>query len=295
MATEAKKATKIALSKDATRHDLMRAAVDVGIAQMRGNLRAARRGDDPEAIHQLRVGVRRMRVALRLFRKQLSEETQQKLGEDLRWIFRSLGAARDYDVLLGELDAITPEAKERDAVRAGLSRVRSAALRKARRDLKSARFDALVRSLRRLSIALAADERPSPRARKWSKKRMQKRLDAVLAGRGALDGHDPEALHELRKDLKKLRYAADIVGTLFPGKRTKRYLKRLSTLQDVLGPINDAAVGSGMLMETSGALSPEPARVAREAAQLLDQRGASARGELIDTFDEFADKKPFWK
>lgn len=276
----------------------MREAFDDAIAQVRGNAPLVRQGEEPEAIHQLRVGVRRVRVSLRLFKRVIGEEERARLEPELRWIFQSLGGVRDYDVLLEQVDVLLPDAAPlaRKRLHGALHRARAKAARTLQRELASARFRALVRALRRLSIALAANEEKSPRARKWSKKRLAKRLAAVCARRDALDGRDPEALHALRKDLKKLRYTADLVGSLWPGKRTKRYLRCLSQLQDVLGPINDAAVGTRLLAEAARTTRDAGAgRLATDAQAALSARSAASLAELAPVFEDFAQKRPFWR
>jgi adenylate cyclase len=61
--------------------------------------------DDPEYIHQMRVAVRRLRAAVRLFGPYLPEHCAEKLLPDLHELMGVLGAARDYDVLLAEIAA----------------------------------------------------------------------------------------------------------------------------------------------------------------------------------------------
>jgi len=60
-------------------------------------------------------------------------------------------------------------------------------------------------------------------------------------------------LHELRKELKKLRYAVEFLGPLYPDRKLKPFLKRLKKLQDVFGDMNDAAMVKTELLD--GAMS----------------------------------------
>ena len=89
---------------------------------------------------------------------------------------------------------------------------------------------------------------------------------------------DAEALHELRKELKKLRYAADMLASIYPRKRVSAYLKALKALQDGFGSLNDAAMAEDTL---TGAGAPAPAgervplsRIATVAAM---EEGAAGR------------------
>ena len=59
-----------------------------------------------------------------------------------------------------------------------------------------------------------------------------------------------EQRHELRKELKKLRYAAEFFSSLYPAKRVDRFLKRLKKLQTVFGDLNDAVTVKAMLGDT---------------------------------------------
>lgn len=68
------------------------------------------------------------------------------------------------------------------------------------------------------------------------------------AGRG-IEELPVEALHELRKDCKKLRYTADFFASLFPARPARRYVKRLAALQEALGRLNDGAAVSALLAQ----------------------------------------------
>ncbi|HEX9343841.1 MAG TPA: CHAD domain-containing protein, partial [Actinomycetota bacterium] len=67
------------------------------------NEAGVRLGDDPEAVHQARVGIRRLRSTLRTFRSVLDREWSGALRAELAWIADLLGAVRDADVLLERL------------------------------------------------------------------------------------------------------------------------------------------------------------------------------------------------
>jgi len=62
----------------------------------------------------------------------------------------------------------------------------------------------------------------------------------------------PDALHELRKDAKRLRYAAEFFAPLFPVKPTRRFLERLVDLQEALGAVNDSHVAAALMARLGG-------------------------------------------
>ena len=67
------------------------------------NVAAAIDGRDPEGIHQTRVGLRRLRSALSLFKKQIPPGQRSALNTEAKWLFGELGPVRDLDVFIGSL------------------------------------------------------------------------------------------------------------------------------------------------------------------------------------------------
>jgi CHAD domain-containing protein len=294
---------------------------------MRRNTRGARVGEQPEFVHQLRVGARRARVILKLFgkfidsalagqRARLDPVRTKALERDLRWVFRTLGEQRDRDVLLERLSVHASEV-DVEPLQRELTRQRDRAARAVVRALASKRYQHVLRGLDSVLRALRTEQR-SPRARKWAKKRMNKRLRGVLALREAVSGADDHARHELRKELKKLRYTAELVRGLYRQKRAKRYLATLGELQDALGALNDVATGTRLLDGATERLASTPrARVAgaasarKAAARASDGAAAKPARELVQhaleqvaldelehlqpNFHAFEALEPFWK
>lgn len=294
------------MSRDASVRELARASLHSALTQMRSNTQGARQGKRTEYVHQLRVGARRARVIVKLFAELIEPAEERALERDLRWIFRTLGELRDRDVLLERLRQYVG-ASEQDPLQIELTRQRERAARAVTRALASKRYQGTTRALGQLQRVFtrsvdatrageaAARRDDSLPARKWAKKRMKKRLRAVLALRAAVRGHDDEARHQLRKELKKLRYTAELVRTLWPAKRAKRYLDGLSDLQDALGALNDVATGARLL---DGAAQRLGKAGSVERAAVLDELERLARRELEllePAFDEFVRSKPFWK
>jgi CHAD domain-containing protein len=101
---------------------------------------------------------------------------------------------------------------------------------------------------------------------------------------------DDAARHELRKDAKKLRYAAEFFAPLYPGKRCRAYRKALARLQDVLGRLNDAAVAATLARELAG-----PEVVAAAAFDgWTGAQTAMLAPELAAAWQAFTRAKPFW-
>lgn len=208
------------------------------LEQIELNARGVLVSDDPEYLHQLRVGLRRLRAALRAFREVLPSKATNKLKRPLRKLSPTLGAARDWDVLVARLEAQGASPK---LLRKAHAR-RAAAQRLARRALVSKRFAGIGPALRSLK---AVD----------SGARLAQFAAAALDGahrklirqaRGA-DWSAASARHALRIRVKRLRYSCEFFAPAFPARRVTPYLTALKALQDILGALNDIAVGRRLL------------------------------------------------
>lgn len=115
-------------------------------------------------------------------------------------------------------------------------------------------------------------------------------------GRAIEPSSPGEALHELRKDAKKLRYLLECFGSLFaPGAR-KAFVRRLKALQDNLGEHQDAEVHVAQLREISRHLQAAPGVGADtlaaidQLAQHMEIRREAARADFTDRFADYDTK-----
>ncbi|WP_128980450.1 CYTH and CHAD domain-containing protein [Streptomyces roseicoloratus] len=218
------------------------------------------RRDLPDAVHRMRVASRRLRSALKTYRKVLDRTVTDPLGDELKWLAGELGRARDLEVLEARLhaalDALPPE-QTIGPVRARLRTWRAARDREARRHVLDAldsdrhlallgRLDALLADPPLLPGAKKKAAEVLPKAIRRDHRRLSHRIDRALA----LDpGHERDlALHEARKAAKRARYAGDAaVPTL--GKPARRYAKRVKAVQTCLGEHQDAVVARGALLD----------------------------------------------
>ncbi|SHK81698.1 Inorganic triphosphatase YgiF, contains CYTH and CHAD domains [Bradyrhizobium lablabi] len=223
------------------------------------NQTAVRHGD-PEGIHQMRVGLRRLRAALSLFKQMLQGSDFRKLKGELVWLTEQLGPARDYDVLVSNtlvpLRSSHRDAQEFAALESELDHQREAALAAAKAAVESQRFrgllldtalrlfdgdwhnnpDALETSLRKQPIEGVAKQELTRRMRKIAKRARDLRT------------MDPRRRHKVRIAVKKLRYAREFFQSLMPddhGRRASRKIDHaLKDLQSALGCLNDMTVHS---------------------------------------------------
>ncbi len=247
------KARPVVVEDGASLEALLAAVVESGLAQLVANEPAAALGIDPEGVHQMRVGARRLRSALAFFGSVLPERQHGWLRDELRWLTGELGPVRDLDVftieLLDPLAALRPHDAGLARLRAAAQDARGEAQRRAVAALESPRWPRLVLETgawiaRRAWREQPLDEHsaklflPAPLFVAPLLERRHKR--ARRLGRHLAEASTEER-HRLRIRLKKLRYAAEFTACLHPGKQAERNARRLAQLQDALGHLNDVA------------------------------------------------------
>jgi CHAD domain-containing protein len=199
-----------------------------------------RRGDDPEAVHDMRVAVRRLRSTLRTVRPLLDRAWTDRMRRDLAWVGDSLGRVRDLDVLLARLEEEANRLDGGDAVvAAALLRPLAARRGDARAqlvgELASPDFEALVQELRRAS-ATPPLVREDVSVEELAAKEFHR-----LRKRGAISpGLSNAGLHKRRIRIKRARYAAELVAS--PRSKLRKFIRAAKTAQDTLGEHHDAVV-----------------------------------------------------
>lgn len=213
---------------------------------------AVRRGL-PDSVHRMRVATRRLRSALRTYRRVLDREATRPLGTELKWLAAELGVDRDQEVLdarlRARLDAL-PRTLVLGPVRARLrlwsAGGRSGSHRRTAAVLDSERYLTLLRALERLladppllPAAAAAPGKELARAVHKDHKRLAGRIAHALE---LPPGPDRDAaLHRARKAAKRARYAAEAARPAL-GKPAKRSAKRVKAVQSLLGDHQDGVV-----------------------------------------------------
>ncbi|MCR6632464.1 MAG: CHAD domain-containing protein [Magnetospirillum sp.] len=254
------KARPVELSADMPLAEAFRAVARNCLHHLLANERALLAHGDGEAVHQMRVALRRLRSALKVFRPLVDGPQLNALKEEVRWLLDLLGPARDAEVFLAEI--IDPVVKGLPD-RTGLSTLRDHWRAERQADLEAARQAVENRRFTLLLLDLGA----WVEAGDWSS-------DAALPGfahrndalgpfaRGVLDrlarklhkaggrhlaALAPPDLHQVRIHGKRLRYAGEFFAPLHAKSEAKAYLGALADLQDRLGEINDIAVAGPRL------------------------------------------------
>ncbi len=253
------KATPLALKRKMNAEQAFQAIARNCLAQIQANEAGVDKFHDVECLHQMRVGLRRLRSALSMYRDVL--QLPEELANDLEWLLSQLGPARDWDVLAG---STLPKMSEGSAHAPQLVALTMAAHNRthelhdiAAAAIASERYQKLMVALTEWVGRRGWRAAMSRKARTQLKTKVRKFADTVLEqdqkrllNRGSqLKTATPEARHRVRIAAKKTRYAAEFFGSLFKDKQVKPYVKALTHLQDELGRMNDASVADGLLDE----------------------------------------------
>jgi CHAD domain-containing protein len=267
-----------ALPRKPSAEDLLRQAIGAAVDRVMRHDPGVRIGDDPEDVHQARVGTRRLRSDLRTFAPLLDPAWVASLRAELQWLGGALGAVRDADVLIERLRrqaAALPEpdtgalaplfrrlAKDRDHARAALVEA-----------MDGPRYVALLDRLvdaaahpqcRKAAAAAAAGAVPTLVAAPW--RNLRKAVSALPASPADAD------LHRVRILAKRARYAAEAAAPLV-GDDATALARALAGVQEVLGDHQDAMVAEAWLR---AAVEGAGAAVSLAAGELIAVQLAAA-------------------
>jgi len=232
----------------------------------------ARGGDPSEAVHEARKGFKRLRATVRLARDDLGDDVYRRENAAFRDVGRQLSGVRDAKVMVETLDGLVERyadelpARPFAGLRAALVREQEAAHEELRRDAATLRDVRAELEDARARVAVwplsedAGHEVLAPGYRRIYRRGRK-------AQRAAAADTTVESLHDLRKRVKDLRYASQVVGPVAP-QGVRKLAKRANTLADVIGDDHDLAV-------------------LREAAA---ERAATLEGDELERLGELVDR-----
>jgi inorganic triphosphatase YgiF len=247
-----------ALSVDANVHDAAQVCLRQGLAQALGNIPAVVRSRDAEGVHQMRVGVRRLRSTIKTFKPALDISGAAAQLDEVAALFRKLGEVRDLDVFAGEalpsLNSGIVSDGTRDRLAFQAMKLREALLGDIAAYLRSPEFARLAIDLnewiesRNWISPPGEDDAATPqKIGIFARERLKTVHSAFVKRAKKARSGDVADWHEARKAAKKLRYASEplFAVTGIDATAQKKYLTRLKRMQDELGSLNDAEmVGS---------------------------------------------------
>lgn len=299
-------AERLSLPRDADLLEVFRRMGRNCLAQLRGNIAACRAQVTPEAVHQLRVAIRRLRSVLTAFRGVLPTEERRRLAGEIRMVMKGFDLARGLDVFLAETwRPLTRHVHDPAVAMLGeVARSRRASTaRGITRLLDDPKLTTVLLSLEAWwegrGAAHALGSHAGEGARDYARailKRLRRKLDKQ--GR-RIESLTEDGLHDLRIRAKRLRYTGELFRGLFPGRGAKGYLAGVAAIQDRLGLLNDAVVTRQLLGRLArGVPAARRAEFDRAAALVAGWAGARIAEDiqrLPAAWAAFADLKPFWR
>lgn len=273
------------------------------LAQLLGNYREVIASGNPEAVHQSRVAIRRLRAAFSLFGEAIMDEHSPVFRAEWKAAAAGLGPARDFHVLSERVEAAAAQNgthADADDLLRHLRGKRAAATRDAQTMLAGTAFQhLLVRFAEWLERGLPCADGPIAG---FAGETLGRRRHKLVKGK-PLDELPEEALHARRIKGKKLRYAAEFFAALYPGDKSRKarhaFTKALGDLQDSLGNVHDLAVAHDQRESLFADLEPiTAAGLSAQLAELLDEHGPS-RKRLVRSaakaLDRVAQAPAWWK
>jgi CHAD domain-containing protein len=283
-----------------TREEACRVILFDCLAHLSANIVPVVKGRDSEGLHQLRVALRRLRVAFATFDD--DSPAMEALNTHAKTISDKLGPARDLDVFLDELlEPAVAKLESQHAfeiLRARAEQVRQRAWQAAVAEISSEGFvrfqDSVAEAAQQqhwpagdcvaigvvIPVAMAIHSKQAKKRGKFLKKM------------------DPHECHRLRISLKRLRYAAEFFAPLYKRKTVKTWMAPLKELQDLLGHLNDVAqvrvMMGRLMMEENASLQAELNHAAGLIQDWHQARATRVAKKTLKRWEHFKEVEPFW-
>jgi triphosphatase len=261
----------------------------------------------PEALHQARVAIRRLRSAFSLFKSIVADAETRLQRAFLRELSQLLGQARNLDVLLS---------RQGPAVSWASSHTQPfVAARENAYDTLIEILDAPAFAMRLIDLVAWIEcgcwRRDSGKRQRKGRERpievtapciLQRHWDKLRKAEPRVDNMSPAARHEVRINAKKLRYASEFFADLYIGDSSRRqhklFVKRLARLQDDLGGLNDIETGDRLIAQlgvNAGSIGgPGIVHPPALQADALPRTAAEILKDAAASFAQLTETPVFW-
>ena len=284
----AQHAEPIQLKHDLSPQNAFRVIAHSTLRQVTANADPVRESDS-EGVHQMRVGLRRLRAAISLFDDILPQASTARIKTELKWLTGELAPAREIDVFVEEsIRPISDQGVPRRGARAihkKFSGQREAAFVRARDAVGSARY-------RRLLIdAIEWIEAGKPRTddsrtiASYAAEVLDRRIRRARKHGKRLNDLNPRQRHKLRIKIKKIRYAIDFFRSLYRHRDQKALAalsERLKQIQSALGSLNDFMAHCKLATEAALAAPPANRRAQAFASGFIVGQEREAAHDLMN-------------
>lgn len=263
-------------------------------------------GEDIEEVHDMRVASRRIRSLLRLLNDQYKPKIVRPLEASLRKLARALGEVRDREVMMANIESALAGLESAD--------VQGQALTSVLEMLAQERAVARYHLLRLLGKSAhqrfykdftefvtnenagkpAASDVAPVQVRHALPPLIYQHLATVRAYDAVLADAEDEALHQLRIEFKRLRYATTLFDAAL-GSQIKDFNKELSAMQDHLGTMQDIVTAQDKLKAFAAVLPAEQAEALRAYADAQTAQHTALRESLGAAWKKFNSKSVMGK
>ncbi len=242
--------------------------------------RRLKRDTDPEALHDFRVALRRLRSVLRAYRPWL-DAVPKKLRRRLREIARATSAGRDAEVCLAWLGEQTGVEQVGRRLRGRLERLRDDAYAHVRADVLAVFADVEPRLRRRLKDIRRGKPAANTSYAAAAAERLQEHVARVAADLARIEGvADTAPIHDARIQAKRLRYLLEpLADAKLPAARVA--VKDLKVFQDETGLLCDGFVRRGLIAEAAAADRDSLATLTRLSEAEIERRFGSVRRRYL--------------
>ncbi len=269
---------------------------------IKGNEQGTIADTDSEFLHDFRVAVRRTRAGLSQIKGILPDQINAYYADFFSWLGQITGSTRDLDVYLLNFERYKSSLP--DSIREDLNPLfdflqtkQHKAQKELARKLQSEKYLSTLaeweQRLKEPSYKQALAQNATLTIKELADRRIWKIFTRVLQEGDTITGASPaEALHDLRKSCKKLRYLMEFFQSLYPEQQIKHLVKSLKELQEVLGDFQDYAVQEQTLKQFSDEMMAlnTPANTFLAMGVLiqdLDAHRCRARKDFYSRFEDF--------
>lgn len=282
------------LKKSQSIASAMQAMIASCLTHVQSNVPGALLKLDEEYLHQVRVGLRRLRVVLSIALRLHPDSELSALREQVAKLCVELGRSREWDVFVTQtLAPICTRLPEHEGLREVLKvseRARNKQHVGMEKSLASQDFQRMLLRFGAWMHGMRPEESNTSLAQ-FAVQTLERRSKQVFKHGKTLVGEDAAQLHALRIACKKLRYSTEMFGGIFAHAASKGYVAVLSELQDILGTLNDIAVAHRLLNELDNAARHDTLALIRG---WMEHDYAGRVNEFRKAWKQFIAQKGFW-
>jgi len=297
--TEPEKARPACVSRKDSSRKALSSMLESAVRQVLVNRRIVLETNDPEAAHQLRIGLRRLRAALRTVRPLVGHSSLRVFERSARDVGRCVGMLRDADVLISGIhapvEAVAADKTGFAELYEMLVREREAKRDEVRQALRGSQWTTLQLYLTLWPGMLKEIDGLNKPMTKHARKVMAKAWKKSAKLGRHLDSLDSTQRHEMRKALKKLRYQAEFMAPLFNKRDGKQFIHQLKALQDVFGYVNDVRMAPRLIeIQRERQAGSDAARAASYAVGHHDAEAAHVWHRAAKAWRKLERSPRFW-